>query len=263
MNDTARETIEFAGIRFWNASCDELLRRLDRSGGVLMVPAAPALCSFEHDALYIRALREADYTVADSAYFALLMVLARRRRVSRISGLQVMERFLARDESAAVPARSRRILWVVPDVDERKRMTSWLETNGFDAAHQGYYEAPFYRHDADFDDDALIEAIEAHGARWVVLCIGGGKQEKLGFRLRERLGSGSGIPILCTGAAMAFFTGGQAGIPRWADRLFLGWFFRILHDPRRFAGRYLQALRLPLVLRRLSKRQSGIAQGVL
>jgi len=51
--------------------------------------------------------------------------------------------------------------------------------------------------------------------------------------------------IHCIGAALGFVTGYQIAIPNWADRLYLGWLFRLFANPRRFFPRALSALALP------------------
>ena len=80
------------------------------------------------------------------------------------------------------------------------------------------------------------------------MAIGGGVQERLGYALKQQLSFRPGI--LCLGAAIAFLSGGQAAIPPWADRLMLGWLFRIVFSPRRYFPRYWAALKLiPLIFR--------------
>jgi UDP-N-acetyl-D-mannosaminuronic acid transferase (WecB/TagA/CpsF family) len=64
----------------------------------------------------------------------------------------------------------------------------------------------------------------------------------------------SGPAILCLGAAIAFLTGGQVGIPPWADRLILGWLFRLVSAPRKFWRRYWEALGLARLLWRYRER---------
>ena len=49
---------------------------------------------------------------------------------------------------------------------------------------------------------------------------------------------------------MAFLSGDQVRIPRWADALGLGWMFRSVSDPRRYGPRYWDARNLaPLIIR--------------
>jgi lipopolysaccharide/colanic/teichoic acid biosynthesis glycosyltransferase len=76
--------------------------------------------------------------------------------------------------------------------------------------------------------------------------LGGGVQERLGLFLKQHLSYRPAI--FCTGAAIAFLTGGQARIPVWADRLYLGWLLRIIDAPTKFHRRYWEAFRLAPVI---------------
>jgi UDP-N-acetyl-D-mannosaminuronic acid transferase (WecB/TagA/CpsF family) len=109
------------------------------------------------------------------------------------------------------------------------------------------YLAPYYPA-GEIEDEELVRRIGLHRPRVVMLAIGGGVQERLGLMLRARLGQGTSI--LCLGAAIAFLSGGQANIPPWADRMFLGWLMRLGTNPRKFWRRYWEALHLvPLLWR--------------
>ena len=91
-------------------------------------------------------------------------------------------------------------------------------------------------------DPALLSLIEARQPRHVIINLGGGVQERIGYYLRKNL---SYRPtLLCVGAAIAFITGIQAGISPWADKWVLGWFFRCLREPRKFIPRYWKAARV-------------------
>ena len=55
--------------------------------------------------------------------------------------------------------------------------------------------------------------------------------------------------ILCTGAAISFFTGDQAPINSFIDRYYLGWFVRLIFNPYIFFKKYMIGLKLiPMVL---------------
>ena len=54
--------------------------------------------------------------------------------------------------------------------------------------------------------------------------------------------------ILCTGAAIAFFTRQQVIIPRWVDKIYLGWLWRCFSNPRVFIPRYLKGIKLIFML---------------
>ena len=50
--------------------------------------------------------------------------------------------------------------------------------------------------------------------------------------------------IICTGAAISFFTKDQAPINDLIDKFYLGWLVRIIFNPLQFYKRYLYALKL-------------------
>ena len=77
--------------------------------------------------------------------------------------------------------------------------------------------------------------------------IGGGKQEILGLYLKKNLKIKT--TILCTGAAISFFTKDQAPINSLVDKFYLGWFVRLIFNPLVFSKRYLYSLKLiPMVI---------------
>ena len=81
---------------------------------------------------------------------------------------------------------------------------------------------------------------------FILTNIGGGRQEILGLYLKKNLKIKT--TILCTGAAISFFTKDQAPINNLIDRLYLGWFVRLIFNPLVFSKRYLYSLRLiPMV----------------
>ena len=89
---------------------------------------------------------------------------------------------------------------------------------------------------------ALLQRINERRPRHIVVTLGGGTQERLGLYLRGELDCKPSIH--CIGAAIAFLSGDQVQIPRWADRMYLGWLFRCLSDPRRYMPRYWDARKL-------------------
>ena len=72
--------------------------------------------------------------------------------------------------------------------------------------------------------------------------LGSGVQEPLGYYLKQNLKFNTGI--ICTGAAISFFTGSQVNISPLIDRLGVGWLWRCIKNPTVFIPRYLKAFRL-------------------
>jgi N-acetylglucosaminyldiphosphoundecaprenol N-acetyl-beta-D-mannosaminyltransferase len=244
------EPFYFLGIRFWNQSTEALLQLMDQTGGLLTVPAAPALAQTVEDPLLKLAYQSSDWAVMDGGFAALVLRLVFFKKIRRISGLQILMRLTGDAAQRPVPLEERSVLWVVPDAAEEKRTAEFLAGQGFAAGRQSFYHAPFYGKDEDFEDRVLVDKILRLQPDWIVLCIGGGRQEKLGMRLIPHLHQLARRPvILCTGGAIAFLNGGQAKIPTWADRLYLGWFLRTLKSPKTFIPRYWKAAwQLPKLL---------------
>ena len=235
--------VRILGVNFHTGSLEAAVTQL-LAGGLLVAPSGPGMSmDLVHSDAYRRALTTAEIAITDSGWMVLLWLLRTGQRLPRNSGLKMIEA-LTRTE-ALRPAGT--IFWVMPSPTESERNRRWLNAHGIEAPESATYLAPMYGA-GDIADPALLALIEAQRPRLVILCVGGGVQERLGLMLRDKLNYKPGIA--CLGAAIAFFTGGQAKIPSWADKLFLGWAFRIAQDPKRFWRRYWEALRLaPLIMR--------------
>ena len=96
-------------------------------------------------------------------------------------------------------------------------------------------------------DKKLLDIIKKKKPDYILTNIGGGVQEVLGLYLKKNLKYKS--TILCTGAAISFFTGDQAPINSFIDKYYLGWFVRLIFNPYIFFRKYMIGLKLiPMVL---------------
>ena len=233
------QTETILGLHFFNGTVDEAVESMSNNGGLLVVPAAPALIKICDDGGYRRAVIAADMAIADSGAMVLLWRIFTGRRVERISGLKFLKRLVARLRSRP----DERVLWIVPSEAAHEKTIGWLRSVNLTGTAD-FYVAPRYA--AEVRDDELIAKIDHHSPRHVVVGIGGGVQEKLGLFLKENLRARPAIH--CIGAALAFLTGDQPPIPMWADRFYLGWFLRLLRQPRIFGPRYLSAFKLPWLI---------------
>lgn len=227
------------GVQFFNGNVDEAVDQMSTNGGLLVVPSAPALVRICEDEGYRRAVTSADMAIADSGAMVLLWKLLTGRRVERISGLKFLKHLVTRLGSQP----GERVLWIVPSEAAHEKTIAWLRRINLTGTAD-FYVAPRYARDVR--DDVLAAKIDSHPPKHVVVGIGGGVQEKLGFFLKENLRTPPAIH--CIGAALAFLTGDQPPIPMWADRFYLGWLLRLLRQPRAFAPRYLSALELPFLI---------------
>jgi N-acetylglucosaminyldiphosphoundecaprenol N-acetyl-beta-D-mannosaminyltransferase len=242
---------QILGVRFFNGPVSEAVETISINGGLLVVPAAPALVRICDDADYRRALVNSDVAIADSGAMVLFWKIFTGRNVERISGLKYLKRLVARLQSEP----NERVLWILPSESARQKTGNWSQSMNFPATAD-FYVAP--RYPTEVRDDTLAEKIDNERPTHVVIGIGGGVQEKLGLFLRENLRARPAIH--CIGAALGFLTGDQPPIPMWADRFYLGWLLRLLRQPRLFGPRYLSAFRLPWLIFRYREKLPPVGE---
>jgi N-acetylglucosaminyldiphosphoundecaprenol N-acetyl-beta-D-mannosaminyltransferase len=272
---------QILGVRFFIGSAAEAVQ-IGLRGGLVVVPAAPALVELERDSRYRAALLDADLALTDSGFMVLLWNLLAFEKIRRTSGLEYLKLLIEQP----VFRKPNATLWIMPTEKSRDRNIAWLNSRGVSIKNEDCYLAPVYAAQNVSDPD-LLSVIEARRPEQIVIALGGGIQEKLGHHLKQsmaksnvcssgfsRRGAGAdatrfeevdalppkgGTPyssptynpgIHCIGAAIGFLSGDQVNIPAWADHLFLGWFFRCLSQPGKFLPRYWKARRLlPMLLK--------------
>ena len=103
------------------------------------------------------------------------------------------------------------------------------------------YESPMYNPNSIEDYD-LLKLISKNQPDYVIINLGGGVQEVLGYFLKKKITPN--IKIFCTGGAISYFTGEQAPINKFIDEYYLGWLFRIIFKPKVFLSRYIKSFKL-------------------
>jgi exopolysaccharide biosynthesis WecB/TagA/CpsF family protein len=230
-----KEFRQILGIRFFVGGARRAIHLL-RDGGLLVVPAAPALKNLANDAGYREALLGADVAIADSGLMVMIWNLVQKDDIRRLSGLKYLRELLTVHDIR----ETGRTLWIMPSVESAATNLAWLRGHGLEVSFDDVYLAPLYGE--CIEDEALLRKIRQRRPRHIVVAIGGGTQERLGLYLKNNL---SPVPAIhCVGAAIAFLSGDQVYIPRWADYLYLGWLFRCISEPKRFVPRYWAARKL-------------------
>ena len=234
------------GIEFFVGEAQHAIDLLSGSGGLVVVPSGPGLRTLAIDVVYREALLGADLAIADSGFMVLLWNILYRPRISKLSGLKYLRTLLLQNDFR----RAGNTLWVMPRRESAERTIVWLRSQGIQTSSADVYVAPYYN--GHIQDPELLEVIERRRPRHVVLGVGGGVQEPLGFYLKHKL---SYLPsIHCIGAAIAFLTGEQVYIPVWVDHIGLGWLWRTVSSPRRFLPRYWGAHRLAWLMVRYGEK---------
>jgi exopolysaccharide biosynthesis WecB/TagA/CpsF family protein len=233
-------TCQILGIQFFNGDVDEAIASLHRRGGFLIAPSGTCFARLREEEMYRRAVLGADVAIADSGLMVVVWRLLQRKKVQRISGLKYLKHLLVRLKGQG----NRELFWVLPSERARQKLIDWSSREAFSINKENCYVAP--RYGSDVEDRDLLALIEQHRPRHVIIAIGSGAQEKLGYYLRENLSYRPAIH--CIGGALGFITGDQSSIPDWADRFYLGWLWRLLAQPRVFIPRLFRALELPWLI---------------
>ena len=233
-------TCQILGIQFFNGDVDEAVQSMIRRGGFLIAPSGTCFARLREDERYRRAVLAADLAIADSGLMVLLYRLLRRKSLQRISGLKYLKHLLATLKGAEIG----QVFWIVPNERAEQKLLDWSRREALPIIVEDCYVAPRYGFEAR--DPSLVALIERRRPAQVIVAIGSGAQEKLGYYLRENLSYRPAIH--CIGAALGFLTGDQIAIPEWADRAYLGWLWRLFAQPRTFVPRLCRGLKLPSLL---------------
>ena len=240
-NEHSRENLfrRILGIRFFVGEAREAIELL-RQGGLLVVPAAPALKNLPEDHAYREALQEADLAIADSSLMVMVWNFLQRDTVRRLSGLEYLAELLSLPEVR----RPGGTFWIMPNANSAEKNLAWLAEQGVTVPPEDVYVAPLYG--VEISDEELLQRIRKRKSGHIIVAIGGGTQERLGLYLKRNL---DWLPAIhCIGAAIAFLSGDQVQIPMWADRLYLGWLLRCISEPKRYVPRYWSARKLVSLL---------------
>jgi UDP-N-acetyl-D-mannosaminuronic acid transferase (WecB/TagA/CpsF family) len=235
------------GIDFFDGSAKEAIDIMRTNGGLLVVPAAPALKDLDQNRDYRESLLNADLAITDSAFMVLIWNRLQSTQIKRLSGLEYLRELLL-EPDVRTPGNT---LWIMASPISARRNLDWLAGQGITIPEDHIYMAPMYGN-APIDDPALIDCLNRLRPQHVIVTIGGGTQERLGLYLKRNLSYRPAIH--CIGAAIAFLSGDQVHIPVWADKYYLGWLLRSLAEPKRYIPRYWDARKLmALMLRHRSR----------
>jgi UDP-N-acetyl-D-mannosaminuronic acid transferase (WecB/TagA/CpsF family) len=245
------------GIDFFVGTAAEAIAHISKYGGLIVAPAAPSFIALQDDPDYRRAIADADVAIADSGWGVLFWRLLRREKLTRISGLALFKALLETAD-ARIPGN---LFFILPSEKAKAKALGFGRVSGYPITNDDCYVAPRYfscshgsvsreerervsqKRGYSIADDALVAILQSRKPKHIIIGIGGGMQDKLGSYLKHQLTYRPGI--YCIGAAPGFVTGDQVVIPMWADRLFVGWIFRLFAQPRTLLPRFWSARRLP------------------
>ena len=138
MSETLNER-QILGVNFYVGDVQGAIRRLER-GGLLVVPAAPALKDVAWNDDYREALTNADVAIADSAFMVLVWNLLQGDSIPRLSGLKYLRELLQEDDVRA-PGNT---FWVMAGRASSEKNLDWLKSEGIEVPRKCVYQAPMY-----------------------------------------------------------------------------------------------------------------------
>ncbi len=241
--------VKILGINFFVGSAKQAIA-ISKKGGLVVVPAAPAMVEMEVDHQYRDAVVNADLAITDSGFMVLLWNLTHKNNIKRLSGLEYLIDLLKED----CIREKGQTFFVMPTEKSKNNNLTWLNSTGMDVSDDDCYCAPMYEKNKIVDDN-LLQIINDKKPAHIIVCLGGGVQEILGYYLRKNLDYKPGIH--CIGAAIGFLSGDQVSIPEWADRYYIGWLFRCLSEPSKFIPRYWKAKKLIFMMLKYKDRLPG------
>ena len=232
--------IKLFGIRFIDTNFNTIKKMLEK-GGLLVLPAAPGLAKIDKNTEYHKSLKNADIALFDSGLLCILLSF-KGIKVKKFSGYKFIKKFLLNIKKNS---KKKKLLLIDPNKKQSLINKNYLISKKIENFNQ--YIAPMYKKNKIMSDKKLLKIIYRIRPDYVIINLGGGVQEILGNYLKKNIKYK--LSIICSGAAISFFTKQQAPITDFLDKIYLGWLVRIIYNPLVFLPRYLYAFRLFFILK--------------
>jgi UDP-N-acetyl-D-mannosaminuronic acid transferase (WecB/TagA/CpsF family) len=223
----------FYGIKFYDWEFSQILKKINL-GGYLVAPAASALAEIKNDKIYYNSILKSDCAIFDSGFFCILLRIFRIYNPSKFSGYLFLRKFLN-----IKSVKKKKILLINASKHQAKINKELMYINKFKKVF--FYNAPFFKTNK-VKDHKLINFINKCKPFYILINIGGGKQEPLALYIKKKIKFK--LAILCLGGAIDFITRFQAPINEFIDKIYLGWFLRIIYNPKIFFMRVFKSLNL-------------------
>ena len=227
------KTIKLFGVNFIDENFN-IIKKLLKRGGLLVLPSGPGLSDIKKNVKYHKALKNADIALFDSGYLCLLLKL-KNIHVKKFSGFLFFKKLI----HSLTKEPSKKILLIDPNKYESKINYEFLKSKKILKVYN--YISPWYN-TKNIKDSKLLIKIKKIKPNYIIINLGGGTQERLGSYIKNNINFKSAI--ICSGAAISFFTKQQAPINIFFDKIYLGWLIRIIYKPSIFLPRYLSAFKL-------------------
>ena len=230
--------VQIFGINFIDEKYKVIKFLLDK-GGLLVLPSGPGLSDINRNNKYHQALKNADIVLFDSGYLCLLLRI-KGIKVKKFSGFKFFKKLLVSLKSEY----KAKIFLVDPTYEQSKINGKLFKLKKISKTY--HYVAPLYKKN-QIQDLKLLNKIRKIKPKYIIINLGGNVQEVLGYYLKKNLDYKPSI--ICSGAAISYFTKQQAPLTNFLDNIYLGWLVRIIFNPIVFFPRYLMSFKLFFLVR--------------
>ncbi|MGE5659194.1 MAG: WecB/TagA/CpsF family glycosyltransferase [Actinomycetota bacterium] len=226
-------SVNLLNISIDNLSKAELLKKLEREGGVVFTPNVDHLIKLQKDRDFNEAYKQSTYKVCDSQ---ILMY------ASKFLGNPIREKICGSD---LLPAfynyhshkETTKIFLLGAAEGVAKRASENINNKVGRQIVVGSYSPPFGFETDEEECQRIIKIINASGANVLAIGLGAPKQEKWIAKYKNQLKNIH--TFLAIGAAIDFEAGHKPRAPKWMSDVGLEWMYRLLSEPQRLWKRYL------------------------
>lgn len=206
----------------------------------MIAPSAPSLVDGFNNEYFYKCMINADHAIIDSTLLAFLWSFQKLRLVPKVSGLRYLKILI----SKYLIRNLEKTFWIMPNKEAAEKLLHYFSKSISKLPESHIYIAPLYPQ-GEINDNTLLDRIASIQPEHIVIGLGGGTQERVGYLIKTKINERT--TIHCIGAAIGFLTGDQVGIPSLIDRLGLGWFIRCLSNPLIYGKRYFKAIKLIVI----------------
>lgn len=243
-----KKIFHFYGIKFFDVNYKFILRLLNKKKGYLVMPAASSLVDISRNSRYAASLRNSTAAIFDSGFFCLLIKILKFCSIKKFSGYKFINLFL-KDSSM----KNKKILLLNSSTRSDKINYVFFKLKKF--KYFKSYVCPIYNN-RTIVDQKLFNIVNIYKPQIIIINIGGGNQEILAHEIIKNVKNK--MIIICSGAAISFFTGEQTQIGEIYDFLYLGWFKRFIFNPKEYYPRLIKSFHLISLVIKSNSRISNI-----
>ncbi|ACK67576.1 glycosyl transferase, WecB/TagA/CpsF family [Rippkaea orientalis PCC 8801] len=227
------KTVNILDVAIHNLSTQDLLERLNRSGGVVVTPNVDHLMKLRKDSELQEVYRQSDYRVCDSKIVQYASFLLGTPIKEKISGSDLFPAFYQHNKHNP---ETKIFLLGAQEGIAQKAQQQINQKVGREIIVDCYSPSFGFENNKE-ECERILEKIRNSGATVVAVGLGAPKQEKWINHYKHQLPN---VRIfLAIGATIDFEAGHKPRSPKWVSEVGLEWLYRLACEPKRLWKRYL------------------------